>query len=118
MTVAKAKSALQSSKSGDPKGEQSPKPQNDPSKLRKQSSGWTGFTKTSNLLLFLLTAGVFAVFSAFHLKFLEKSGHWIRPPSPGESYWFSDGLMRLGMQVHLWSVVRESSKSLELYETD
>jgi hypothetical protein len=68
---------------------------------------WTGFTKTSNLVLFILTAGVFAIFCASQFEFM-RNGQWMKPIAPGEIFWFREGLMYWGFQIHLWSVVRKS----------
>ncbi|KAH6669220.1 hypothetical protein B0J14DRAFT_598183 [Halenospora varia] len=92
----------------------------------------TGFAKTSNLIMFILTVGSFAYFSAYQLTYLrvgdselsgglngtlggvkggwglggEKKIRWASPKSAGEVYWFSKaGMLDIGMQVHLWSVV-------------
>lgn len=73
---------------------------------KKPSWSLTGFTKTSNLVLFLLTAGIFSAFCAFNFFTSLEDGHWLKPSLPGEKFWFRDGLLKLGMQVHLWSVVR------------
>jgi hypothetical protein len=70
---------------------------------------WTGFTKTSNLVLSLLTAGVFALFCSFHLLLLDRQGKWDTPLTDGERFWFSEGLRHWYNQIHLWSVIREAS---------
>lgn len=68
----------------------------------------TGFTSNSSLILFLLLPCTFALFSFWNLKFL----HWTRwdmPKTPGDKVWFEEGTVRwVGMQVHLWSVIRKS----------
>lgn len=69
----------------------------------------TGFTKASNLTLFLLLPCTFALFNITNLKSLA-DGNWTKwqsPRAPGEKIWFQEGTIRwIGMQVHMWSVVR------------
>ena len=76
------------------------------SKLYTVPLRWTGFTRRWNLALFSLTAGIFAIFSAFQLRTLEE-GSRIKPNPPGGPFWFKDGLLYLAMQLHLWSVIRK-----------
>jgi hypothetical protein len=66
----------------------------------------TGFTKTFSLVYFLLSAGLFSLFCAYRINFLDYEGSWRPRAAPGEWFWFKDGLQRLGMQAHLWSVIR------------
>ena len=80
-----------------------------PSKKSYSVLQWTGFTKTSSIVFFLLTAGVFAVFSAFNLVAELPEGFWIKPNPPGIVFAFKDGLLKLGMQIHLYTVLRKSS---------
>ncbi|RDL33308.1 uncharacterized protein BP5553_08747 [Venustampulla echinocandica] len=73
----------------------------------------TGFTKTSSLIYFLLTTGVFAVFCISELRWLnygnrEEGGWWLEwrgARTVGEAYWFREPTMKLGIQLHLWSVI-------------
>jgi hypothetical protein len=67
---------------------------------------WTGFTKSSNLILFSLTAGTFAIFSALQTRTLDE-GNRIKPNPPGGPFWFKEGLLYFAMQAHLWSVIRK-----------
>jgi hypothetical protein len=69
---------------------------------------WTGFSKLSSLVLFFLSVGIFAIFSAFQMRTLEE-GNRMKPNPPGGPFWFREGILRLAMQVHLWSVIRKSS---------
>jgi len=70
----------------------------------------TGFTKSSNLALFLLLPCTFALFNIANLQSLAK-GRWVKwqnPQAPGEKIWFQEGTIRwIGMQIHMWSVVRK-----------
>jgi hypothetical protein len=76
-------------------------------KFNKTISTWTGFTITTNFLLFLLTVGIFSIFSGFQTRSLN-DGHRLKPKGPGEQYWFlKDVLMKWSMRVHLTSVIRE-----------
>lgn len=75
------------------------------SKIFQSPLRWTGFTKTSNLVLFSLTAGVFAIFSALQIRTLPE-GNRMKPNPPGGPFWFKDGLLHWIMQIHLWSVIR------------
>lgn len=68
-------------------------------------TSWTGFTKTSNLIYFSVTAGVFSIFCAFNFVSSLPQGHSMKPNPPGESFWFRDGLLYWGMQIHLWTVL-------------
>jgi hypothetical protein len=72
---------------------------------------WTGFTKTSSLVMFSCTAVIFSVFSA--LTFLSglRQGNGMKPLFPGEMFWFKDGILKLAMQIHLFSVLREFPKT-------
>ena len=67
----------------------------------------TGFAHISTLTLFVLTAGVFALFSAFQLQALDRYGKWDAPFTTGEKFWFLDGVRHVSNQVHLWSVIRK-----------
>lgn len=75
----------------------------------------TGFTKASSLIYFLLTAVVFSVFCLYQLRGLnygndEATGWWLKwrgAPAVGEEYWFREWGMKLGIQLHLWSVIRK-----------
>jgi hypothetical protein len=67
---------------------------------------WTGFTKTSSLILFTFTVGIFSIFSAFQTMSLEE-GHPLKADPPGEHFWFGARWMRLAMQAHLYSVIRK-----------
>ncbi len=66
-----------------------------------------GFTKTSNIVLFFLTAGIFAVFCIVRLPSLNYEGVWGKRIAPGEWFWFRQGRYRVGMIIHLWSVLRK-----------
>jgi hypothetical protein len=66
---------------------------------------YTGFTKTYSIVLFFLTAGLFATFCIARLPHLNLE-EWSKKASPGEWYWFREGLSRIGMTMHLWSVLR------------
>jgi hypothetical protein len=67
----------------------------------------TGFTKTYNIVFFSLTAGIFAAFCIARLPDLDFENVWSEHAGPGEWYWFRQGLLRIGMTVHLWSVLRK-----------
>lgn len=71
----------------------------------------TGFTKSTNLVLFLLLPCTFALFSLSNLPALARGNwvYWHVPRAPGEKIWFQDGTIRMiAMQVHMWSVIRTS----------
>lgn len=78
-----------------------------PNFMVKRFQKYTGFTKTSNILLFSLTAVIFAAFCIFRLPSLDIENVWGKGAAPGEWYWFRQGLSRIGMTVHLWSVLRK-----------
>ncbi|CAG8974959.1 hypothetical protein HYALB_00007636 [Hymenoscyphus albidus] len=61
----------------------------------------TGFTRRSNLVYFLLTACVFAIFCLRHVN-------WKKPSIPGEEYWYGreeDWGMKVAIHVHLLCVI-------------
>lgn len=68
----------------------------------------TGFSKTSNLLLFLSTVCIFSIFCFYRLKSLDYD-HWGEQSRPGEWFWFKDGFRGQVMKLHLRSVIREST---------
>jgi hypothetical protein len=70
---------------------------------------YTGFTKTYNFVLFSLTAGIFALHCIARLPDMDLDNVWSKHAGPGEWYWFRQGLPRIGMTIHLWSVLREQS---------
>jgi hypothetical protein len=70
----------------------------------------TGFTKSSNLALFLLLPCTFALFNITNLKSLADGNwtKWQKPQATGDKIWFQEGTIRwIGMQIHMWSVVRK-----------
>jgi len=75
--------------------------------LVRKLQQYTGFTNTYNIVLFSLTAGIFAAFCIFRLPSLDIENVWGKAAAPGEWYWFRQGLRRIGMTVHLWSVLRK-----------
>jgi hypothetical protein len=76
-------------------------------KANKTISIWTGFTMTTSFLLFLLTVGIFSIFSGFQTHSLNE-GHRLKPKGPGEQFWYlKDVFMKWSMQLHLTSVIRE-----------
>jgi hypothetical protein len=77
---------------------------------------WTGFTMAFNLGLLVLTAGILSAFCISRLPYLDHET-WLTAAAPGEEFWFKDGMMKLGMKLHLWSVVRKYSYDV-LYESD
>jgi hypothetical protein len=78
-----------------------------PNFLVKKLQEYTGFTKTSNIALFSLTAAIFAAYCIFRLPSLDIENVWGKGAAPGEWYWFRQGLYRTGMTMHLWSVLRK-----------
>jgi hypothetical protein len=72
---------------------------------------WMGFAKGYNLILFLLTAGLFSAYCIFRLPSLHFET-WLNRAATGEKFWFKDGLMKVAMTLHLWSVLRESPFNL------
>ncbi|TVY53511.1 hypothetical protein LCER1_G003417 [Lachnellula cervina] len=70
-------------------------------------SSLTGFTSSNSLVLFLLVPCTFALFSLSTVRFLYYGNwrEWQLPSGPGEKIWFEGGFRKVGMQVHLWSVI-------------
>lgn len=69
----------------------------------------SGFNKTSDFVLFVCTAGVFALFCFQALRSLDYDCTWKYRAAPGEWFYFKDGVKRFFMQLHLWSAIRMSS---------
>jgi hypothetical protein len=69
---------------------------------------WSGFTKSSNFNLFILTAGSFSVYCLFRVQSLDYQ-YWLTVSESGsqQQFWFKDGILGLGMKLHLWSVIRK-----------
>ncbi|EHK97396.1 hypothetical protein M7I_6811 [Glarea lozoyensis 74030] len=83
----------------------------------------TGFTKTSALVYFFLSAGLFAIFCLAELRWLhwQKDAYtgatgrdpvyagkglvWNSPRGPGEGFLYKRAFLRALQQVHLWSVI-------------
>ncbi|TVY15809.1 hypothetical protein LARI1_G005798 [Lachnellula arida] len=67
----------------------------------------TGFTSPTSLVLFLLVPCTFALFSLSTVRFLYYGNwrEWQLPAAPGDKIWFEGGFRKVGMQVHLWSVI-------------
>ena len=86
-----------------PSERHSPKPNFLVQRLQK----YTGFTNTSNIVLFSLTAVIFAAYCIFRFPSLDIENVWGKRAVPGEWYWFRQGLYRIGMTMHLWSVLRK-----------
>jgi hypothetical protein len=72
------------------------------SRISQASLQWTGFASLQNLLLFLSTVGVFALFSMSQTT-------WMRPQAPGGKFWF-EGTWWLGwgLKWHAWLMIRMS----------
>lgn len=70
--------------------------------LRLKSA--SGFTKTSNLFLFLATAGIFSIFCLSRAEILNAKVWKIELP-PGEWYYFKDGFRRFAIRLHHWTVI-------------
>jgi hypothetical protein len=75
--------------------------------LVKSLQKYTGFTKTSNIVLFSLTGVIFAAYCIFRLPSLNYESVWGKSAAPGEWYWFRQGRYRIGMTMHLWCVLRK-----------
>ncbi|KAH8596763.1 hypothetical protein B0O99DRAFT_619887 [Bisporella sp. PMI_857] len=75
------------------------------SQLCRAPLKYTGFASPLTFLLFLSTVGVFAIFCTFNLFSSLPDGHPIKPNPPGPLYWFHRGVLKVAMQVHLWSVL-------------
>jgi hypothetical protein len=69
---------------------------------------WSGFTKSSNFNRFILTAGSFSVYCLFRIQSLDYQ-YWLDISESGsqQRFWFKDGILGLGMKLHLWSVIRK-----------
>jgi len=80
-----------------------------PNYVVKTLKNYTGFTKTFNVVLFSLTALIFAAYCMFRLPDLNYESVWGKRAAPGEWYWFRQGRYRVGMTMHLWSVLRKLS---------
>ncbi|KAF7868590.1 hypothetical protein EAF04_005121 [Stromatinia cepivora] len=63
----------------------------------------TGFTYSRSLTYFVIFTLTFSIFSFSQQSFVF--GGRLRPKSPEHVIIFGDGLMKLGMDVHLWSVL-------------
>ncbi|TEY32910.1 hypothetical protein BOTCAL_0706g00030 [Botryotinia calthae] len=72
----------------------------------------TGFAYSQSLICFLLFTLTFSIFS-FSQQSIFLEGR-LRPRFPLESIDFRDELMKLGKEVHLWSVLhRKELQSIE-----
>jgi hypothetical protein len=69
---------------------------------------WSGFTKSSNFRLFILTAGSLSVYCLFRIQSLDYQ-YWLYVSESGsqQRFWFKDGFLGLAMKLHLWSVIRK-----------
>jgi hypothetical protein len=69
---------------------------------------WSGFTKSSNFNMFILTAGSFSVYCLFRIQSLDYQ-YWLHVSEGGsqQRFWFTDGILGLAMKLHLWSVIRK-----------
>ncbi|KAL8900842.1 MAG: hypothetical protein Q9207_005492 [Kuettlingeria erythrocarpa] len=70
---------------------------------------WMGFQKGYNFTLFIIFAGAITGFSFARLSYLNISGSasssYANGASPGEWYWYSHGFYRLGITIHLASIL-------------
>jgi hypothetical protein len=69
---------------------------------------WSGFMKSSNFNLFILTAGSLSVYCLFRIQSLDYQ-YWLDVSESGlqQRFWFKDGILGLAMKLHLWSVIRK-----------
>lgn len=91
--------------SSKPPSSKSPSPSPSPthstifSRWSSASLQWTGFTSHQNLLLFLGTVGVFAIFSMSQTT-------WMRPQAPGGKFWFERSWrLGWGLKWHAWLMI-------------
>ncbi|KAI4100251.1 MAG: hypothetical protein LQ339_005558 [Xanthoria mediterranea] len=68
-----------------------------------------GFQKAYNFSLFIIFAGVIVGFSLARLSYLNISGSasssYANGASPGEWYWYSHGIYRIGITIHLATIL-------------
>ncbi|PGH23830.1 hypothetical protein AJ80_02078 [Polytolypa hystricis UAMH7299] len=64
-----------------------------------------GFSKTYNFLLWILFGGTLLAFAVVRLPYLNIDGVYARNAAPGEWYWQHAGWYRLGIIIHLSTIL-------------
>ncbi len=67
--------------------------------------GILGFAKTYNFILFIIFGGAILGFTLARLQYLDITGSYAKQASPGEWYWFRKGHYRVGITLHLATIL-------------
>lgn len=76
-----------------------------------QKSAWRrthealGFARGYNLPLFVTMAGGLFGFSLARIDFIAAQAGFKNKSAPGEWYWYREGLYRIGIQIHLATII-------------